>query len=56
MRQFSCDMQRMETGSYRKVYLFQVRNDDGLEHFRGVAKSHRKLSFVLVYADPNIDE
>ncbi len=49
-------MQRLGADSYRKVFLFQVRNDDGLEHFRRVSKRHRNLSFVLVYGDPNVDD
>lgn len=48
-------LERADAGRYRKVYLFQVRNDDGFEHFRRLSKRHRSLAFVLVYGDPNLD-
>ena len=47
-------LERADAGRYRKVYSFQVRNDDGFEHFRRLAKDHRTLSFMLVYGDANL--
>lgn len=47
--------ERVADGVYRKRYLFQVRNDTGEEHFTRVSKRYRRLSFVLVYGDPNGD-
>lgn len=44
---------RVRGDLHRKDFIFQVQNDDGLEHFRQVSNRHRTLSFVLVYADPN---
>jgi len=40
----------------KKIYSFQVRNDDGLEHFRRVSRRYRTLCFVLSYGDPNGDD
>jgi len=48
-------LERPGAGVYRKRYLFQVRNDSGLEHFGRVSRRYRRLSFVLVFADPNSD-
>lgn len=42
-------------GVWRKIYKFQVRNDDGCEHFRSVSRRYRGLWFVLVYGNPNGD-
>lgn len=39
-------------GQYQKIYKFQVRNDDGRNHFQQLSKQHTSLCFVLVYADP----
>lgn len=47
--------ERVEEGVYRKRFLFQVRNSTGLEHFVRVSKRNRRLSFVLVFGDPNTD-
>lgn len=47
--------ERVDDGLYRKRFLFQVRNDTGEEHFTRVSKRYRRLSFVLVYGDPNGD-
>jgi len=33
----------------RKKYFFQVRSDDGLDHFRNLSCSYPALCFVLVY-------
>jgi hypothetical protein len=52
----STRVERLRPNLLKKVYDFQVRNDDGLEHFRGVSRQHPALRFVLVYADPNGDE
>ncbi len=40
----------------KKAYKFQVQDDDGLDHFRGVSRQYPTLGFVLVYADPNSDD
>jgi hypothetical protein len=32
-----------------KKYFFQVRSDDGLDHFRDLSRSYPALCFVLVY-------
>jgi hypothetical protein len=40
----------------KKAYSFQVRNDDGLQHFRRVSRRYPKLCFVLSYGDPNADD
>lgn len=42
-------------GLYRKRFIFQVRNDTGFAHFVRVSKRYRRLSFVLVFGDPNAD-
>ena len=44
-------LERVDANRYRKVYLFQVRNDNGFEYFKRLSKRHRKLTFVLVYAN-----
>lgn len=36
----------------QKVYKFQVRNDDGRNHFQKLSTKHTNLCFILVYADP----
>jgi hypothetical protein len=46
---------RVGVGLYRKRFTFQVRNDTGERHFTRVSKRYRRLSFVLVYGDPNAD-
>lgn len=48
-------LERVADGHYRKRFTFQIRNSIGLEHFTRVSKRHRRLSFVLVSADPNED-
>ena len=40
----------------RKLYRFQVRNGDGLQHFRRLSRRHLSLCFVLAYGDPNGDD
>ncbi len=37
----------------RKVYKFQLKNDDGSDHFRRVSRNHQALTFILVFSDPN---
>lgn len=39
-----------------KKYMFQVRGDDGLDHFRDVSRRCISLYFVLAYHDPNVGE
>jgi hypothetical protein len=48
-------VERLGDGLYRKRFTFQVRNDTGERHFTRVSKRYRRLSFVLVYGDPNSD-
>ena len=48
-------VERVADGLYRKRYIFQVRNSTGEEHFTRVSKRYPRLSFVLVYGDPNGD-
>lgn len=38
-----------------KWYRFQVRNDDGLEHFKRISVLHPTLRFILVYGDSSCD-
>ncbi len=52
---FAERVERLGPNLARKVYKFQVRNDDGLKHFRGVSRRNPALWFVLVYGDPNAD-
>ena len=33
----------------RKKYLFQIRNDDGRDHFTEISRRFKSLWFVLVY-------
>jgi hypothetical protein len=47
--------ERAGEGLYRKRFIFQIRNDYGVEHFVRVSKRFRRLSFVLVFGDPNGD-
>jgi len=45
----------LEPGLAKKVYAFQIRNDDGREHFCRLSRQFPALCFVLVYFDPNND-
>ena len=49
-------MRRLCGALYRKDISCQVRHDDGVEHFRRVSKRHPAIRFVMVYADPNVDD
>src|SRR5262245_57356771 len=40
----------------RKKYVFQVRNDDGRDHFQELSQWFTSSWFVLVYGDPNVDQ
>jgi hypothetical protein len=44
----------LEPSLAKKVYRFQVRNDDGREHFCQVSRQFPALCFVLAYWDPNV--
>jgi hypothetical protein len=46
-------IETLEPRLAKKVYRFQVRNDDGHEHFCQVSRQIPALCFVLVYWDPN---
>ena len=50
---FSERIENLEKGLAQKVYKFQVRNDDGCNHFRNLSKHHTRLYFVLVFGDPS---
>ena len=41
------------SGLLAKHYIFQIRSDDGLEHFLGISQSRPQLSFILVYGFDN---
>lgn len=45
----------LEPGLAKKVYKFQIRNDDGREHFCRLSRQFPALCFILVYFDPNND-
>jgi hypothetical protein len=48
--------ERIETvapGLAKKVYRFQIRNDDGRQYFCLISRGHPALCFVLVYFDPD---
>jgi hypothetical protein len=53
---FSERAERLDTNRLSKVYKFQVRNGDGIQHFRRVSRQHPALCFVLTYGDPNFDD
>jgi hypothetical protein len=38
-----------------KKYVFQIRNDDGLRHFRSISRTYPSLKFVLVYGSNGDD-
>jgi hypothetical protein len=48
-------VERVSDGVYRKRFTFQIRNDYGIQHFARVSRRFRRLSFVLVFGDPNGD-
>jgi hypothetical protein len=48
-------IETLEPGIAKKVYIFQIRNDDGREHFGRLSRRFPPLCFVLVYFDPNND-
>jgi hypothetical protein len=48
-------VKKLEPDLAKKVYQFQIRNDDGREHFCQVSRQFPALCFVLVYFDPNND-
>jgi hypothetical protein len=50
---FSERIQRLEKGLAQKIYIFQVRNEDGRSHFRNLSNRHAHLGFVLVFGDPS---
>jgi hypothetical protein len=43
----------LEPGLAKKLYRFQICNDDGREHFCQVSRQFPALCFVLVYWNPN---
>jgi hypothetical protein len=53
---FSERAERLGRNLLKKVYKFQVRNGDGLKHFRLVSRQHPRVCFVLTYGDPNCDD
>jgi len=44
---------RLGPGRLKKVYRFQIRNDDGRTHFRRVSRRFPGLLFVLTYFYPS---
>ena len=44
-------MRKVDRGLAKKVYRFQVRNDDGRAHFCQLSLQFPRLNFVLVYGD-----
>ena len=44
----------LEPGLAKKVFIFEIRNDDGREHFCRVSRQYPALCFVLVYWEPNV--
>ncbi len=46
---------RLSRARAQVQYVFQVPNDDGVDHFRKVSRSFPSLRFVLVWGDPNGD-
>jgi hypothetical protein len=55
-RLFSARIEIWTHGFYRKRYTFQVRSDDGRDHFSQISQGFEWLCFVLVYGDPSQDE
>jgi hypothetical protein len=39
----------------KKVYMLQLRNDDGLAHFTAISAIYPNVKIVLIYFDPNTD-
>lgn len=48
-------MEQVEPGLAQKVYIFQVRYGDGLEHFCRISLQFPVLNFVLVYEDASVN-
>src|SRR4051812_20976465 len=48
---FSERMERWTRKIFKKKYVFQVRNDDGRDHFEEISRQFPSLLFVLVYDD-----
>jgi hypothetical protein len=44
-------IERWHPGLSRKKYVFQVRNDDGRDHFREISREFKSLHFILVFDD-----
>lgn len=56
-QQLSADRAKALSSEFlSKAYNFQVRNDDGLGHFRRISREHPELCFVLVFGDPSTDD
>jgi hypothetical protein len=52
----SVRMERWIPKIFRKQYTFQVRNDDGRDHFKKISRRFPSLLFVLVHGEPNDDQ
>lgn len=39
----------------KKVYMLQLRNDDGIAHFTAISAIYPNVNIVLIYFDPNTD-
>jgi hypothetical protein len=53
---FSERIEKFQNRLAQKTYIFQIRNDDGRDHFRQLSKRQAKLHFILVFADPNVSD
>jgi hypothetical protein len=53
---FAERMENVGQGISKKRYIFQVRNDDGRDHFRAISRRYPSLDFVLAYYDVNVGE
>lgn len=48
-------MERVAEGVHRKQFRLQARNGAGIDHFARVSKRYRRLTFIVVFGDPNAD-
>jgi hypothetical protein len=53
---FSERIERWAPKIFRKKYVFQVRSDDGRDHFQELSRRFTSSLFLLVYGDPNVDQ
>ena len=53
---FSERIERWAARTYRKKYVFQVRSDDGRDHFQEISLKFTSPWFVLVFGDPDLND